>query len=104
MRSRYTAYATSSTAHLMATTHPMSPHFESDRSAWQRSLLEFCTRTDFLGLTVHSARQDAARGWVHFTAHLRQAGQGDPDDRVQRVLAGGRSLDVCPGNQPPVTR
>ena len=101
MRSRYTAYATSSTAHLMATTHPMSPHFESDRSAWQRSLLEFCTRTDFLGLTVHSARQDAARGWVHFTAHLRQAGQEIPMTEYSEFWRVGDRWMYVRGISPP---
>ena len=75
MRSRYTAYATSSIAHLMATTHPMSPHFEADRSAWQKSLQHFCKTTEFRGLDVLRVREDAARGWVHFIAHLQQDGQ-----------------------------
>ena len=78
MRSRYTAYATGSTDNIMATTHPMSPHFESDRMAWSASLHHFCTSTDFTGLTVHSAREEAARGWVHFTAHLLQGGRALP--------------------------
>ena len=78
MRSRYTAYATGALAHIMATTHPMSPHFESDTKAWKSSLSHFCSTTQFRGLQVHSAKEKAAQGWVHFTAQLRQAKQNLP--------------------------
>lgn len=74
MRSRYTAYATGAVHHIIRTTHPSSPHFELDQSAWHTSVSRFCSTTQFEGLTVHSHSAKGDRGEVHFTATLVQSG------------------------------
>mgnify|MGYP002021135853 CR=1 FL=1 len=76
MRSRYTAYVTSNAAHIMATTHPESPHFNPESEAWEREIEAFCRETVFEKLEVRAARVDGDRGWVEFVAFLRQEGQG----------------------------
>ena len=75
MRSRYTAYAAGDVRYIMATTHPDSPHRQSDVDAWTGELAAFCQQTDFLGLQVQSARAQGDQGWVQFVAQLSQGSQ-----------------------------
>ena len=75
MRSRYTAYATRSVAHILNTTHPRGPHHQTDSAQWRASVCAFCAATEFRGLTVHDATIDGDHGEVHFTARLIQDGQ-----------------------------
>ena len=78
MRSRYTAYATGEIDHILATTHPQSPHHQADQERWRQETRQFCEQTVFTRLEVQSSREDGDQGWVLFTAHLEQAGQKIP--------------------------
>lgn len=75
MRSRYSAYALKLPIYIIETTHPQNPHYEKNRIAWAKSILEFCEGTTFERLEIVEAREEGDRGWVTFTAHLKQGGQ-----------------------------
>ncbi len=75
MRSRYTAYVVGDIQHIMATTHPESPHRLSDADAWAREISAFSQQTEFLELKVQSSRDEDNEGWVAFVARLRQGEQ-----------------------------
>ena len=75
MRSRYCAYAIGQVDHIQRTTHPQSPHWQPNAQTWREELLAFCAQTSFEGLDVHSSETKGSQGWVHFTAHLVQAGE-----------------------------
>lgn len=72
MRSRYTAYATGDLNHIIATTHPLSPHHQENRKEWADDIRVFCQTTTFQGLEVQSINVDGERAWVQFTAKLVQ--------------------------------
>ena len=75
MRSRYTAYATGATGHLMRTTAPESPHFRPDARQWKADLDAYCAQVRFEGLEVLGASQDGDRGRVQFRARLAAGGR-----------------------------
>lgn len=68
MRSRYSAYAMHNADYIIKTTHPLSPHFETDRKKWKQAILQFCSMTQFLDLKIIDSGVD----WVHFQAFLKQ--------------------------------
>lgn len=72
MRSRYAAYALGDAGYIIETTDPDGPCFESDRDAWEQSVLEFSRTCDFEGVAVHSTSVEPETGRVHFTARLRR--------------------------------
>jgi SEC-C motif domain protein len=71
MRSRYSAYALHKVEYIMQTTHPDSPHFESDRVRWHQELELFCQQTRFANLSVQNVEGDT----VTFRAMLFQGAQ-----------------------------
>ena len=73
MRSRYAAYAVGAVGHIIKTTHPDSPHSNSDTQAWEAELRQFSEAMDFVGLEIHDHAEDGDIGHVHFSAHLMQA-------------------------------
>ena len=75
MRSRYTAYAIGSIAHIMATTHPSSPHHQLETAQWSAEILAFSSAMDFEGLIIYEAGEQEDRGWVHFSARLSERGE-----------------------------
>ncbi len=75
MRSRYTAYVLGDVRHIMATTHPESPHRMADPDAWAQEISAFSQQTEFLDLQVQSSRDEDDEGWVAFVAQLRQGEQ-----------------------------
>ena len=70
MRSRFTAYATGAVQHIIATTHPTSPHQMTDLVRWRIDIHAFSHRTEFVSLTIHDTGIDGMQGWVRFTAEL----------------------------------
>lgn len=52
MRSRYAAFASGRASYVMDTTHPEGTAYESDREAWERSIAQFSSSTDFVGLKI----------------------------------------------------
>jgi SEC-C motif-containing protein len=68
MRSRYAAYALNNVEYIIATTHPDSPHYSSDREAWRREIETFCKETTFAGLDILAVEPDT----VTFRATLFQ--------------------------------
>ena len=68
MRSRYSAYALNKPRYIMETTHSKSPYFESDRKKWEQAIIQFCTNTNFVHLSIIDFGEDT----VHFAATLRQ--------------------------------
>lgn len=74
MRSRFTAYALGDVGHIIATTHPTSPHRMADSRRWAQEIQAFCSSTAFSSLTVHGSDDQDLTGWVHFTAGLQLGG------------------------------
>ena len=74
MRSRYTAYALKNVAHIMKTTHPLSPHYQADASAWAAQLKIFCDTTRFEKLEVLSTQKGNSpdEGYVTYRATMFQ--------------------------------
>ena len=88
MRSRYTAYATGDTGHLIRTTHPDSPHREADVRAWAEELRRYCAAVRFLGLTVDTSGEGGDTGRVRFYARMALDGRDvsfGEDSRFLRV-------------------
>ncbi len=71
MRSRYAAYAMNNSSYIIRTTHPNSPYFEKNRTAWIQGIEKFSRETKFIGLDILGSGED----WVHFAARLNQNGQ-----------------------------
>lgn len=55
MRSRYAAYALRMPGYIMKTTHPESPQWQADVSAWHKEILAFSRTTRFKGLEILEA-------------------------------------------------
>jgi SEC-C motif-containing protein len=73
MRSRYAAYAKGLTSYIQDTTDPEGSHFQQDRAAWTRDLVDFCTKTRFLGLTLlETPPPQHNTGTVTFRVTLKQ--------------------------------
>lgn len=68
MRSRYSAYALDKPDYIMHTTHPQSPHWQPDRTAWRADLSAFSTGVRFVGLRVLATTENT----VTFRAILMQ--------------------------------
>ena len=75
MRSRYAAYATGHVSHLIRTTHPDGPHYQTDSRPWAEELRRYCAAVSFDGLTVHESSSDGDTGMVRFFARLSQGGR-----------------------------
>ena len=76
MRSRYAAYALCLPEYIIRTTHPKNPCFSKDLNQWKQEILDFCKKTEFLGLEILESVQGAKEALVIFKAFLRQ---GDSD-------------------------
>lgn len=68
MRSRYSAYKLNLPDYIMATTHPLSPHYRADKEAWRREISAFSTSCSFDKLEVIDTQERE----VTFIAHLRE--------------------------------
>lgn len=80
MRSRYCAYALDIPDYIQKTTHPKSPHFESNKKKWIESIQQFSRTTKFIKLEIY----DSGHNWVHFCAHLEQ--EGHPVQLIEKSL------------------
>ena len=74
MRSRFAAYALGLIDYVQRTTHPDSPHFETNTDAWTESVRGFCQLTRFETLAILSFTEDGDRATVTFRAGLTQSG------------------------------
>lgn len=70
MRSRYSAYAIRNVEHIMRTTHPDGPHYQTNRGQWMSEIERFCDAYQFDGLEVVDSSSDQTRGWVRFWARI----------------------------------
>ena len=70
MRSRYSAYALGRVDHILRSTHPSGPHFQTDSARWQAEVLAFCDAASFDGLQVLEAATQGEQGIVEFRARL----------------------------------
>ena len=75
MRSRYSAYAIGLVDYIVESTHRDSTHYLVDVAQWKVSIERFCTKHDFVGLTVEHSETRKEEGSVQFTAHLMQNSQ-----------------------------
>jgi len=75
MRSRYSAYALGLVEHILRTTDPTGPHFQSDTERWRAEIQAFCDAVSFDGLEVLQAESRGDRGMVDFRARLSSAGR-----------------------------
>jgi SEC-C motif-containing protein len=93
MRSRYSAYALGLSSHIRETTHPDGPHYQPDRAAWDREILDFCIGTDFEKLEVIEVREGESEGFVSFYLTVNRAGRRARSGEKSRFLKeGGRWL------------
>ena len=80
MRSRYAAFAGGLVGYVVETTHPDGDPYEADRGAWERSIEQFCSSTEFVGLRILEGGTEeesgVLSGQVTFHATLMQ---GDRD-------------------------
>jgi SEC-C motif-containing protein len=74
MRSRYSAYAKQLPDYIMHTTHPANSSYSSDKTAWRKSILQFCRSTTFERLEIVDASEEGDEGFVTFIAYLEQRG------------------------------
>jgi SEC-C motif domain protein len=72
MRSRYAAYSMSNADYVMDTTHPQNSSYTTDREAWKKDILRFCTVTKFNGLRIVDRSDEADASFVTFAAELAQ--------------------------------
>ncbi len=72
MRARYSAYALNIPAYIIATTHPASPQYMSNKFNWQRSLSRFSEKFSFEKLEILDFQEKEKVATVTFTAHLLQ--------------------------------
>ncbi len=88
MRSRYSAYAMGNVRYIIDTTHPASPYYQKNKSAWTKSLKTYTDKTTFIGLQVQDAHieQDGKTGFVTFTAILLQDGKNASFTEKSRFL------------------
>ncbi|WP_068467728.1 YchJ family protein [Candidatus Protochlamydia phocaeensis] len=70
MRSRYSAYALHLAPYLIATTHPESPYFVSNRKQWLKQIEAFSTQTSFDKLEILDYQPGEEEAFVTFIAHL----------------------------------
>lgn len=93
VRARYAAFAYGLVAFVIETTDPSGPSVEPDPGNWERSILDFAGRTDFVGLEIQAATQSEDEGEVTFRATLRQGGKDVSFTEASRfVRDGGRWL------------
>jgi len=80
MRSRFAAYALGRIDHIIATTDPAGPQWETDRIEWVDRIGAFCENTRFVGLSIDEAPvpEEGGDGTVTFTATLVQRGHDAP--------------------------
>ncbi len=71
MRSRYSAYALNIASYIIKTTHPKSPLYEQDLTAWTNSIHHFSKTTAFQDLIIESAQGSE----VTFFARLNTLGK-----------------------------
>lgn len=72
MRSRYSAYALNLGNYIIATTHPENPHYQTDLSAWKKTLQQFSKQTLFDKLTILEFIDGESEAFVTFRATMRQ--------------------------------
>lgn len=72
MRSRFSAYSLGLPDYIIATTHPKSPFYASDKEQWKKEILEFCHSTDFDNLTIIDHVSLPNLETVTFRAHLTE--------------------------------
>ncbi len=76
MRSRFAAYALGNVSYIIHTTHPNSPHNQTNKKAWRLDLKDFCRQTDFIGLQILQVGEIQNNwGEVTFRAILMQTGK-----------------------------
>ena len=75
MRARFSAYSLHLGRYIVATTHPQSPHFESDPIRWEIQLQQFSTQTAFAGLKLLEEHEGPVQAVVSFRATLSQDGR-----------------------------
>lgn len=91
MRSRFSAYALGLVDHILRTTHPDGPHWESDPERWRAEVQAFCSSVRFDRLEVLDSGEQGDRGMVDFRAHL--------SSEVGRTVLAERSLFMREGGR-----
>jgi SEC-C motif domain protein len=86
MRSRYSAYALHKPHYIIETTHPENLAYTSDTEEWEKSILHFTKKTDFLGLKIHQFVEGTSEAFVTFYAHLHQGTQDVSIEETSRFL------------------
>lgn len=74
MKSRYSAYTTSNANYIILTTHENNPDYSSNKTLWERDILEFCKNTNFEKLEILDFIDDDRESFVTFKATLFQNG------------------------------
>ena len=70
MKSRYCAYALNLSKYIIDTTYKDNSDYTDNIKLWQKSIEEFSTNTQFLGLNIISFTQKEDEAFVEFEATL----------------------------------
>lgn len=70
MRSRYSAYVLNIPDYIIKTTHPASPQYSENLSAWKRSISQFSRNSIFHKLKVLDFKAKNTLATVTFTAYI----------------------------------
>jgi len=91
MKSRYSAFATQQSDHIVKTTHPLNSDYTEDIATWKASIALFCEHTNFLGLEIISVEEGEKESYVHFIAKLSS---GDLNEKSHFLFEEGQWLYV----------
>ena len=72
MRSRYSAYVLRNVRYIINTTHRDNESYQANKGAWERTLKQFLSKADYMGLRVMSSEVNDTddEGYVSFIALL----------------------------------
>lgn len=75
MRSRFVAYALNLSDYIINTTHPASPHYQSNKFGWRRGIAQFARGSQFERLEVLDFKENELTAMVTFVAYIKQEGR-----------------------------
>ncbi len=72
MKSRYSAFVAHDSSYIIKTTHKENPEYTSDIQAWEDSITEFSSHTDFKNLEIIDFNEENELAFVTFKATIFQ--------------------------------
>jgi len=75
MRSRFAAYALNLADYIITTTHPASPHYQTNKFGWKRGIAQFARSSQFERLEILDFKENGSTAMVVFVAYIKQEGR-----------------------------